>query len=304
MGEREKAWAPFGALACALLLGACGGGGSGTAMVSTPPPVTYTKLADLTGNQTFQTAGVQYNTSQTPGFANATTQAFGSGVTVSYTETTDSYRLTAPDGSTVTFDPSNAAPPLPTAPNSQVWIKTSGTQRDQLAIFAPVLNGVPLSYTLLGSWIRMDTATGQSTVRLAVGGVPTVASDVPRTGSATYSTLVGGAAVQNGTSYSLNANSTATFSANFAANSVTTALTLIGAATPAGDQPTNLGTFNGTGTISATGPGITGTLTGANGVTGAFSGAFFGPRALEVGYDWHMSGGSFSAIGTMTGIKQ
>ena len=45
-----------------LLLVGCGGGGSGGGGVgSTPNPVTYKKFDELTGNQTFKTAGVAVN---------------------------------------------------------------------------------------------------------------------------------------------------------------------------------------------------------------------------------------------------
>lgn len=281
-----------------MALAACGGG-SGGGVASTPPPaapVTYTKLADMSGDRTFQTAGVQYAIGNVAGFTNGSAQALGTGVTVAYMAASDSYRLTAPDGTVATFSPSDVSAPNPSLPTSLQWSKVSGTTRDSLTLTA----AVTLSYTLVGSWIRTDMTTNQSTVRLAVGGVPTVASDMPRTGTATYAVQVGGAAAQSGTSYSLSGTSSATFSADFAANSVSTALTL--GAMQAG-APISFGTFNGTGAISSTGPGFTGTLNGSNGVTGVFAGAFFGPKAAEVGYDWFMSGPSFSAVGTAAGAK-
>lgn len=295
--------APVSALAMGLALSGCGGGSGG--LTSTPgPSVTYVKIADMTGDRTFQSAGIQYTTSATPGFNNATTQAFGSGVTVAYTASSDTYKLTAPDGTTASFGPADAVAPGPTTPpNTQQWLRLNGNVRDSLFLIVPTVSGVALSYTILGSWGQLSTATAQSQNRLAVGGVPTIASDMPRTGSATYATAVGGAAAQGTTNYTLNANSSATFSANFAANSVTTSLTLAGTALPNGAAVVPFGTFNGDGTISTSGPGFTGTLTGT-GTTGAFSGAFFGPKALELGYDWFLSGGNLSAVGTVTGVKQ
>lgn len=290
------------ALAMGLPLAGCGGGsGAGGGVSSTPtPPASYTKIAEMSGDRTFQTAGTQYTVSNA-GFTNGSTFAFGGGVTVAYSAGTDSYKLTAPDGSTVTFTPANVA--TPPFPNSQQWSKPNGTGQDTLLLIVPTVNGVPLSYTIVGNWGHADTSTGPTVFRLAVGGAPTLASDMPRTGSATYSAAAGGSAFQSGALYSLNGNTSATFSANFASSSVTTALTLGGTAQPNG-AVTQFGTFNGTGTISSSGPGFTGTLSGANGVTGAFSGAFFGPQALEMGYDWFMSGGTFSAVGTTTGVKQ
>jgi len=42
----------------------------------------------------------------------------------------------------------------------------------------------------------------------------------------------------------------------------------------------NFGTFNGTGTLTGSGPGFTGTLTGTT-ANGIFSGGFFGPEAAK-----------------------
>ena len=292
------------ALPLFALLSACsgGGGGGGLASTPTPPPASYTKIVDMTGDRTFQTGGIQYNTPPGGGFSNTTSFAFGSGITVAYTAASDSYKLTAPDGSTVTFDPSNAQTP-PAGSNSQLWVKTVGTTRDQLLLSVPTISGVPLSYTLIGSWGHFDTTNvTPGLIRLAVGGAPTIASDMPKTGTATYSTSVGGAAFANGVtpSYTLTGNSTSTFSANFGAGTISNALTLAGAQ---GSGPvTNFGTFTGTGSIASTGPGFTGTLTGT-GATGVYSGAFFGPQALEMGYEWSLNGGTFTAVGTVTGLK-
>ncbi len=300
----NRIWAAqASALGLAFALAGCGGGDGGTA--STPPPVTsgsYTKIADMSGDRTFQTVSLQYNASGT-GFTNGATQAFGTGATVAYTEATDTYKLTAPDGSTASFGPADVTAPPPSIPNSQQWSKVSGTKRDQLILAVPTVNGVALSYTIFGSWMTADTATNQATFHLALGGAPTNAGDMPRTGSANYSAATGGAAIQGATSYSLSGNSSATFSANFASNSVSTSLTLGGTSGGAAGPVTQLGTFNGTGTISASGPGFAGTLNGS-GATGAFAGAFFGPRAVEMGYNWFVNGPSFSAVGTAVGVKQ
>lgn len=302
MKALRKAFLLGTALPVFAALSACSGGsgGGGLSSTPTPTPASYTKIVDMTGDRTFQTGGVQYNTGPT-GFSNASTQTFGSGVTVAYTVANDSYRLTAPDGSTVTFDPSNAQTPPPGS-NAQVWVKITGTTRDQFFLSVPSVSGVPLSYTLTGSWGRFDTTNGTGLVRLAVGGAPTIASDMPKTGTATYSTAIGGSAVVPGTAapYTLTGSSTATFSANFGTGAITTAMTLGG--TQTGPAVTNFGTFNGTGTLTSAGPGFTGTVSGT-GANGVFSGAFFGPQALEMGYQWSINGSALSAAGTVTGRK-
>lgn len=293
------------ALAITVALGGCGGG-SGSGIVSTPTPTptpaSYTKIVDMSGDRTFQTAGVEYTASAPNGLTNGTTQALGNGVTVAYTASSDSYKLTAPDGTTTTFNPLDVSVPSPSAPNSQRWAKPGTNEAFVLTV--PTVDGVALSYTIVGSWQRPTAIPGQTDIRLAVGGVPTLASDMPRTGSATYSAAMGGAVAQNGLAYSLNGSSSASFSANFANNSVATSLVLAGTSSPLlGGATTSFGTFDGTGTISSTGPGFGGTLSG-NGTTGIFSGSFFGPKALEMAYAWYLSGGSLSAAGTVVGVKK
>jgi hypothetical protein len=295
------------ALAMMLALSACGDGG-GVSSTPTPTPASYTKIADLSGDRTFQTAGVQYNTGA-GGFTNGSTQALGSGVTVAYTASNDSYKLTAPDNSTATFGPANVVTSPPPPANTMVWANNNGTSTDRLNLIVPTTaQGVPLSYTLVGTWGHLNNPGNSGVYRIAVGGMPTLASDMPRMGSATYTVGVGGAAIQNGAAYTLDGNSSATFTANFAANSVTTALNLAGTPVqpgtpfPGGTPATPFGSFTGTGMISSSGPGFTGTLTGT-GVTGVFSGAFFGPQALEMGYGWYLSGTQFNAVGVATGVK-
>jgi hypothetical protein len=113
-----------------------------------------------------------------------------------------------------------------------------------------------------------------------------------------------GSAVSAGTQYTLANNSTANFSADFGAGTVSTSLNLAGApgSNPAG-QVANFGSFTGSGAINSGGPGFSGTLTG-NGANGVFSGGFFGPQAAEVGFGWQLNGSGFSAVGLAGGTKQ
>lgn len=291
-----------------VFLAACGGDGglASSGPPPSPPGVTYTKLADMTGDRTFQTAGVTYDpTAQ--GFANTSAQAFGSGAQVAYNAATDSYTLSAAGATTATFAPSNLVLPQP-APNTVQYLIRSNTNAptDVLTLMVPrSANGVALSYTLIGTWAT-NLASGTPTYRIGIGGAPTQASDMPKTGSASYSVGVGGAANENGTSYDLGANSTGTFTANFGTSSVSTTLNLIGV--QGANTPVSFGSFTGTGTISSTGPGFTGTFSGtaynAFPVSGLLSGAFFGPQAAEMGYGYTLSAGGFSAVGAVAGAKQ
>jgi len=289
-------------LALITATAACGGGEVGSVGSSPPPPgpPTYTKLIDLSGNQTFQTGGVQYNVSPS-GLSGGVSQAFGSGVVVNYNAAADSYQLTASDGSTQTFAPADVSGQP--APNVIQFVKVNGATRDQLTLTSPLNNGVSLSYTLVGAWVRSNTSNNTGVGRIALGGVPTVASDMPKTGTAIYNVGAGGSANSGGTVYTLSGNSGAGFSVNFATGAITTNLNLAGVPANGGGSVTQFGTFNGTGTIAANSPGFTGTLTGTS-ANGLFSGAFFGPQALEMGYAWYLNGDSFSGAGVVTGVRQ
>lgn len=248
----------------------------------------------MSGNRTFQTAGVTYTTSAS-GFSNGSSNLMGSGVSIAYNAAADSYTLTAPGGSpTQTFGPGDS----PTQVGTSLRYTKSTAGGQETLILTPTTT---LSYALFGGWVQ-STASG-STHRLAVGGSPTLASDMPKTGSATYTVPgVGGSASANGASYSLNGSSTATFSANFGAGTVATTLDLAG--TPqGGGAVSSFGSFTGTGTIAASSPGFSGTLTGtpANGV---FAGAFFGPQAAEMALSYYLSGTNFGAAGQFGGTKQ
>jgi hypothetical protein len=291
-------------MASSLFLSGCGGSGD---VASTPAP-TYTKLANLSGNQTFQSAGVNFTVANSQPFGYSS-QKYGSGVVIAYTASSDSFTLTAPDGTTDTF--SSAAPPPPGFPPPANAVLTPPTNTVVLfsglgtfSITAPVVNGVALSYTAIGSWNRIQN--GVQTLHFAVSGVPTIVSDMPRSGTATYQTSVGGTAFALGgsTPRSLQANSTATFSANFGAGTVETTLNLVGAGL--NQLPVDFGSYSGTGTITSGSPGFSGTLASAASnpisATGEFSGAFFGPQASEMGFGWYLTGG-IAAQGITTGTK-
>lgn len=270
-----------------------------------PPPPTYLKLTDLTGDRTFKTAGIEYDVGPS-GTSNHTTLAYPDGVQVAYSSANDSYTLSVAGATSATFLPSEISQPQP-APNVVQYIKrnSNGAVTDVLTLIIPSPGGVPLSYTLVGTW--GTNITTNPTYRIGIGGIPTLVTDVPKTGSANYTVGVGGSANNGGTNYMLSPNSTATFSANFGAGTVATMLNLSGVVNSSA-TPVPFGAFNGTGTISSTTPGFAGTFSGtafnASPITGVFSGAFFGPQAIEMGYAYGLTAGNFNAVGAVTGTKQ
>lgn len=297
-------------MALVPLLSACGGGGGGVNSTPTPPPATvsYKTLDELSGNQTFQTAGVSL--SQVTG-ANgpAKDYKFGSGIVLAYDAAADSYTLTSPDGYSVTMSQANLDPSS-NSDNSN-YVKISGLTEDRVTLGRRQVNGVRLNYTMFGSWSHtgdVNDRMGTGRTDLAFGGVPTQASDVPKSGTASYDTFVGGTIISENKPYLLNdqaggtSHSSATFSINFATGAVDTALNLRGAP-PGGGAFTEFGRFTGTGTLNSGGPGFSGALTGAD-ANGAFSGALFGPQGKEMGYAWYLLGSTLEGRGIVVGIKK
>jgi hypothetical protein len=276
-----------GTATLSLLLASCGGSDGG-GMASAPPPVTYKTLAELSGDQTFQSGGITGKPNG-PELKEESAIAFGQGVEIKYFAATDTYNLNNGSGLVVEFTPANVTDRNDT---TVTWQKPNGVGIDVLSISNPSVNGVKLSYVLLGNWTHL--APSAERAYSMVGGVPTQAGDVPRSGNATYSTQVVGLAAKGGQPYVLFGQSTGTFSANFASNSVSTSLTLAGKL-PGGTAVTAIGNYSGTGTISSSGPGFQGTLTGSD-ASGAFSGAFFGPRGVEAGYTFFLNGTTDSTL--------
>ena len=290
--------------ASSVPLAACGDGGGGGVASTPPPAASYQTLSQLSGNQSFQTGGIHLTSTQTGAVSNLGASDFGTGTTVTYTAATDTYVLQAPDGTTATFAPGNV-----TSSQAGAFVRyssTSASGTDNLILAHPAIGGVSLSYTLIGNWNHIVGSTNQDTIQLAVGGIPTLASDVPRTGNASYTANVAGGGslgpINQTASGQVTTSSTATFSANFAASSVSTSMTLVNA-----DTLASIGSFNGTGPISSNGPGfggtLSGTFTGGSSATGSFAGVFAGPQAAELAYGWFVNGTSGTMDGFVWGKK-
>jgi len=283
-------------LALTILLAGCGGGGSGGVSSTPNPPAggSYSTLDQLTGNQTFQSGGIHWQVSGA-GRTGQGTDAFGSGVVFAYNEASDTFTVTTPTGVVATFDASTYQAGQSTG-TRDVFVKGTGASQQTLTLSRPSLSGVVMSYLVIASFFNTPTSSSWT----AVGGVPTQASDVPRSGSATYTADTGANVFVGNTQYTAlsTSGSTATFSANFGANSVATSVHLIGPPA-AGGVAVDFGTFNGTGTISSSGPGFTGAFTATTGA--GFSGAFFGPQGAEAAYTYNFigtyTGGSMEAFG-------
>jgi len=289
-------------VALPMLLSACGGGGGVASTPTTPPtppapPATYTKLADLTGSNTFNTAGVAWQASSS-GISGQTLVPFGNAVTVNYDVNSGTYTINAPGGITGSFSPANADP-LGTGGNVQAYVKNTATGQQRLRVTQPSVGGVPLSYMMLGTFL--DGSAGVSRSWSVVGGMPTLATDMPKTGSATYTTEGGGVVLSSGVQHNTTTASTASFSANFGTGALSTSVKLV-AAPANGGAAVDFGTFNGTGTITSGTSAFTGAFTGTTGP--GFAGAFFGPQATEMGYTFNFKTDTIEAFGGVVGKKQ
>lgn len=265
-------------LACSGLA-ACGGGGGGggggvAPVASTPAPAaTNATLTNLVASQSFATAGGSLNSFANSNGTSGPTSLVGAGVDgvgVAYNATNQSYTLTANVGSQ-TFTPSNRDAGLSTG-QVTVYTKRSGNVSDQLALANGGAAG--FTYSNFAAWTRTTASTTASPVHnsFVVYGIPTASSDLPRSGSATYSIVGGGIWAVNNSAIPLAGKGTLT--ADFAAATVQTTFDL---------GLSNIGgIMTGSAPISSGNASFSGSMQNAL-FAGPMAGGFFGPGAQEVG---------------------
>jgi hypothetical protein len=152
----------------------------------------------------------------------------------------------------------------------------------------PALALLRVSYA---GWIRDDSAAGNHRITYGVWGYPTVATDMPTTGTVTYSARIAGrtvGVVAAGTGSVQRLGGTVTVTINFAtgAASVTANVTTVGA----GGAESPYGTFSGTGAIASGATQFTGAFGPTSPIPGTFTGALFGPQGAEIGISFAASG--------------
>lgn len=246
-------------LACTGLAACGGGGGGGGAAIApvaaAPAPIvaTNSNVTNLVASQNFGTAGGSINS---VGNANGTVgptslvTASADIVGVSYNATNQAYTITANIGSQ-SFAPSdrNAA-----ASNNliTVYTKTNGNVEDQLVLANGGAAG--LTYSNFGAWTRVTKNATASPVHnsYVVYGIPTVAAEMPRTGTATYATVGGAVQATGNTLRSL--TGTGSLTANFGTGSLQTSLAVTGLGALTGSAAINSGnaTFSGASAAPAT----------------------------------------------------
>lgn len=150
--------------------------------------------------------------------------------------------------------------------------------------------GLNLGRVSYSSWWRGDSTAGQKRFSYFTWGYATAFSDVPTTGTATYTARVVGRRVL--TSGITRLGGTATFTVNFATGLVNATLdvTVIGA----GGAETPLGTFTGAGAIPVGTNQFNGSFSGASPAGGTYVGGFYGSQGAEIGVN-------FALVGTILG---
>lgn len=156
-----------------------------------------------------------------------------------------------------------------------------------------------------GSWWRGDSTAGAKRVTYATMGYPTVSTDMPTTGTVSYTVNVTGRSVISpaaGASSVDKLGGTATLSVNYATGLVTVTLNLI--------RPITgivYGTFTGTGVILAGNNRFTGSFDTGSTAGGTFQGLAYGSQAAEIGISFAISGavagGDSRAVGVVIGKK-
>lgn len=171
--------------------------------------------------------------------------------------------------------------------------------------------GLALTETSYTGWYRADSAAGQKRITYGAWGYPTVASDMPTTGTATYTARIVGRAVRAAAAGGLvnKLGGTVTINVNFATGFVTfTAnVTLIGT----GGAETAFGTFTGSGAYASGSTQFSGSFDASSPLSGSISGTFFGSHGAEIGIAYGVSGNTTEsavvyptrAVGLMVGKK-
>jgi len=311
------------ALGFCLMLAACGGGdqitsggatggsgtggatgGNGGGSTGSSGTSTSTMLTDLRTSQVFEAASAQVYIPERGGSVGtsprASFAAFGMAPSVTYDAAAGSYSFndspsipafsvgnqTSSDASFRNFTASDSAG------SYTLMLFQPGTTNPRAGLSYA-------SYGLLYSSLAAGTSNSDDYRRSFVYGFPTAASDVPRSGVATYSGTVDGywVRLRSPTTFTqgyatFRISGTQSFTVDFTTGTVTVNLTLSGTdlRTTASLGTVDLGTFTGTGTIGS-GNRLSGTISGA-GFTAQFSGSLYGPGAAETAISFEGDDGS------------
>ena len=189
---------------------------------------------------------------------------------------------------TATFGPSNLV-------SSSGNFSTYGTATNSFRRLnlSPSNTLIALTYVDYGQWRRTSTASGTTSVNdtSLVWGSRTPNANIPRTGSASYTTIVDGTYVNKDGAYAINGSGSLT--ATFDTASIAYSETATGTK-EVGSGSINFGTMTGSGYISYASGMFNGHgVADAEGYKMDVTGNFFGPAAEEVGGLFRITGNGF-----------
>ncbi len=299
-----------------------------SSVTPTPSPISYSSLpvaANTAGEFFTVSAATSYTGDATVGpvtlgvagtdaFSNRVRLALQGTLTATSTtelvvrENTEESRFTGADLLTV------PAPAVTEYVLRETTAPTTPGAFTQLDLLNNTVSGQVTSDTALAltrvsyaGWWRGDSTAGAKRITYGVFGYPTVLSDMPTTGTATYTVRIAGRSViapAAGASPVDKLGGTATLSINYATGLVTLTLNLE-RVTTGGNVA--LGTFTGTGAIPVGSNQFTGSFGPGSTVGGTFQGLAYGPQAGEIGISFAISGavaaGDARAVGVVVGKK-
>lgn len=296
----------------AAMLASCGGGGGGGTAATPPPPTTptppptNTNLANLQYSQSFPTVqrdgrATLSSTGAVTGTPSATTAV--DSFNVDYNAASQSYTVRI-GADAATFGPADRT----TDSNATISVfeRVAGNQTDTFVLFNVGASNpaLALTYVSYGALQRITNQGSPFDVRsnIFVYGIRTLAADMPRTGSASYTTRIDGTYAGSDGIFSLDGASS--FAANFAASTIDYSMTPVGTNVLTG-TPKTFGTTSGTGTITlgTTGAFQAGAGANAQGFSSSVTGNFFGPGAAEMGGVFALTGADGTGGGAIVGRK-
>jgi hypothetical protein len=323
--------------AVVLVVAGCSGGDDGTtptptptpssSVTPTPSPISYSSLpiAANTAGEFFTVSAATSYTGDVTGpvtLGAAGTDAFSNRVRLALqgtlTSTSTTELVVRENAEESRFKGEDLlTPPLPANPEYVLRDITAPTNPggfSQLDLLNNTVSGQVTSDTALAltrvsyaGWWRGDSTAGAKRITYGVYGYPTVISDMPTTGTATYTVRIAGRSViapAAGASPVDKLGGTATLSINYATGLVTLTLNLE-RITAGGNVA--YGTFTGTGAIPVGSNQFTGSFGPGSTAGGTFQGLAYGPQAGEIGISFAISGavaaGDSRAVGVVVGKK-
>ncbi|MBX3594122.1 transferrin-binding protein-like solute binding protein [Sphingomonas sp.] len=315
----------------ALTVAACGGGGSSSptptptataTATPTPTPATYSTLPLAAATEFYSvSAAMSYTGDPTAGpvtLGTAGTDAFSTRVRLALQSTATASQTTETVVLENTEESRFTGADLATAPSTAVTeyvyressTPTTAGMFSQLDLLNNTITGsvtsntaLALSYASYAGWWRGDSTAGAKRVTYSTFGYPTVPTDMPTTGTVSYTVNVAGRSIvspSTGASAEQKLAGTATVSINYATGLVTLTMNL----TRGGVA---YGSFSGTGAIAAGNNQFTGSFGTGSAAGGTFQGLAYGPQAAEIGITFAISGtvtgGDSRAVGVVVGKK-